>query len=211
MTAAKEGIISAHRQNVSKLRRLLMEEDKLFQQTQQRERTEHEAALVRRFTLLLFFKCNNYLHCIVPVHTQTVLDEEHISLNAQILRKKEELAVLQRSLKFSPTIAPLTGGSPCHIAPAGAHTNNCALSQRELSQQGQQSQHLAVVPSQLQSVPATSVPPSAQEGTEEPFTENATAGSRSKVKRSAPAVEGECAEAIDKPVKRRTSTIKKKK
>jgi len=46
LAAAKDAAASAHRQTVAKLRRALMEEDKLFQQTQQRERAEHDAAMV---------------------------------------------------------------------------------------------------------------------------------------------------------------------
>lgn len=46
VAAAKENMINQHRQAVAKLRKLLMDEDKHFQLTQQQERAEHDAAMV---------------------------------------------------------------------------------------------------------------------------------------------------------------------
>lgn len=38
-----------HRQEVAKLRKLLMDEDKQFQATQQQERADHDTAIVRPY------------------------------------------------------------------------------------------------------------------------------------------------------------------
>lgn len=46
VASAKENLSNLHRQAVAKLRKVLMDEDKHFQLTQQQERADHDASLV---------------------------------------------------------------------------------------------------------------------------------------------------------------------